>query len=200
MNKPDLLKPTLIAGLIAGIIVSIPILGGVLTCCVCIKFWAPGVLGVLLYNKAAKPLGYPVRAGDGALVGMVSGVFAGITHSIINVAKMAIVGNAAEQARIDEALAGLSPDQQWLADWIRGVLASSQSIGGMIIMLLIATFLFALFSAISGMVAAMVAGSKGRGPQGGSQWYPPSGSPSAPTTPHVPPEPPPSAFGPGGSA
>ena len=75
MNK---LKPALLGGLIVGILSAIPLLN---YCC-CIWGIGGGVLAGFLYIKSA-PI--PVRVGEGAVVGVLTGIVGAVLYFIIGV-------------------------------------------------------------------------------------------------------------------
>jgi hypothetical protein len=75
MNK---LKPALLGGLIVGVLSSIPVLN---YCCL---IWSigGGVLAGFLYIKSSP---VPVKIGEGALIGVLSGIIGAILYFIIGV-------------------------------------------------------------------------------------------------------------------
>jgi len=75
MNK---LKPALLGGLIAGVLSSIPLLN---YCC-CIWAIGGGALAGFLYIKSSP---VPVKIGEGAVVGVLSGIIGAVLYCIIGV-------------------------------------------------------------------------------------------------------------------
>src|ERR1041384_3316047 len=75
MNK---LKPALLGGLIVGVLTSIPILN---YCC-CIWGIGGGALAGFLYIKSSPA---PVKVGEGAVIGVLSGIIGAILYFIIGV-------------------------------------------------------------------------------------------------------------------
>ena len=75
MNK---LKPALLGGLIVGVLSSIPLLN---YCC-CIWGIGGGALAGFLYIKSSP---VPVKVGEGAVVGVLSGIIGAILYWIIGV-------------------------------------------------------------------------------------------------------------------
>jgi hypothetical protein len=75
MNK---LKPALLGGLIVGILSSIPLLN---YCC-CIWGIGGGVLAGFLYIKSSP---VPVKVGEGAVIGLLSGIIGAVLYGIIGV-------------------------------------------------------------------------------------------------------------------
>jgi len=75
MNK---LKPALLGGLIVGILSSIPLLN---YCC-CIWGIGGGALAGFLYIKSSP---VPVKVGEGAVIGLLSGIIGAVLYFIIGV-------------------------------------------------------------------------------------------------------------------
>ena len=90
MNK---LKPALLGGLIVGILSAIPFLN---YCC-CIWGIGGGVLAGFLYIKSA-PI--PVKVGEGAVVGVLTGIVGAILYFIISVP----IGYFLSSAQLEETL------------------------------------------------------------------------------------------------
>ena len=90
MNK---LKPALLGGLIVGILSAIPFLN---YCC-CIWAIGGGVLAGFLYIKSS-PL--PVKVGEGAVVGVLTGIVGAILYFIISVP----IGYFLSSAQLEETL------------------------------------------------------------------------------------------------
>ncbi len=80
---PSMLKPTLIAGVITGVVASIPVLGDVTMMMCCAPVIGCGFLASYLYSKDCRGTGAPFRAGRGALVGWVSGVWFTLISSFL---------------------------------------------------------------------------------------------------------------------
>ena len=75
MNK---LKPAILGGLIVGILSSIPLLN---YCC-CIWGIGGGVLAGFLYIKSSA---VPVKVGEGAVIGVLTGIIGAVLYCIIGV-------------------------------------------------------------------------------------------------------------------
>ena len=90
MNK---LKPALLGGLIVGILSAIPFLN---YCC-CIWGIGGGLLAGMLYIK---PAPIPVKVGEGAVVGVLTGIVGAILYFFISVP----IGYFFSGAQIEEAL------------------------------------------------------------------------------------------------
>ncbi len=78
-QKPSIVKPVIIGGIVGGVLGMIP---GVWTCncCCCLWFAVAGVISVLIYRAMAP---YSLTAGMGSLLGLSSGLVAGIVSSLV---------------------------------------------------------------------------------------------------------------------
>ncbi len=90
MNK---LKPALLGGLIVGILSAIPFLN---YCC-CIWAIGGGVLAGFLYIKSS-PI--PVKVGEGAVVGVLTGIVGAVLYFLISVP----IGYFLSSAQLEETL------------------------------------------------------------------------------------------------
>lgn len=77
-QKPSILKPVIIGGIVGGILGVIPMISS-LNCCCCMWFALGGVIAVLIYRTTV-PYGF--SAGMGALLGLVSGLVSGIITGV----------------------------------------------------------------------------------------------------------------------
>ncbi len=87
------LKPALLGGLIVGVLSAIPL---VQYCC-CIWGIGGGALAAFLYIKSST---VPVKTGDGAIVGALSGVIGGIIYLIIGLPIAIFFGMAAMEDQL----------------------------------------------------------------------------------------------------
>jgi hypothetical protein len=86
MNK---LKPALLGGLITGILSVIPVVS---SCC-CIWAALGGLLATFLYIRSAP---VPVSTGDGAVVGLLSGVLGSVIYLVIGLPLNLALGTGAQ--------------------------------------------------------------------------------------------------------
>jgi len=121
MNK---LKPALLGGLIVGVLSAIPLLN---YCC-CIWGIGGGVLAGFLYIKSA-PI--PVKVGEGAVIGVLTGVVGAVLYFIIGVPLAYFISGA----NLEETLARMNVQ---LPAGVSGLLlfALSGLIGGIVLLCL----------------------------------------------------------------
>jgi hypothetical protein len=87
------IKPALLGGLVTGILSVIPFVS---TCC-CVWAILGGMLACFLYIRSSA---VPVSTGDGAVIGILSGVFGSLIYVIIAIPMMLIFG----MAQMEEAI------------------------------------------------------------------------------------------------
>ena len=106
-RKPDLWTPALIGGTFLGVTSAIPILE-YLNCACCMLVIGGGLLSSYLYLKRYPPELPPVTYGEGALLGLLTGVVGGVVWTLVGVPlqyiKMQLGTGVDELAQIQEAL------------------------------------------------------------------------------------------------
>src|SRR5437868_7820904 len=82
------LKPAIIGGIVVGLLSAIPFVNIVNICCC---FWAilGGAIATYLYIKGSPA---PVKAGDGAVMGLMSGVVGALIYIVIGIPLGFLVG------------------------------------------------------------------------------------------------------------
>ena len=90
------LKPALLGGLVTGILSVIPFVS---TCC-CVWAILGGMLACFLYIKSSA---VPVATGEGAIIGILSGLFASLIYLIIGLPIALIFGVAQMEEAIRRA-------------------------------------------------------------------------------------------------
>lgn len=196
MQKPDLLRPTLIGGTVFGLASSIPGIN-LGNCCCCLWLFAAGWLATLLYARAGRAGGYAIKPSDGALVGLIAGLFGGFVSSILETLLRLMFGDRLRQLALSWLdNASIPPELQDSLQMFRQALEQEQgaleSLVSLVVSLLGNLFFFALFSTIAGTLTALIL-AKGPGtaappsiPGGGTAtpspggWRPPSPPPPAP--------------------
>lgn len=85
-EKPDILKASLIAGAVAGLLSGLPLIG-VVNLCFCLWIILGGILSSYILTSGFPQ---PVKSGDHAISGLLTGIFAAILSFIVSLPFMAI--------------------------------------------------------------------------------------------------------------
>lgn len=176
---PSKVKPALIAGVACGVASSIPIVNCINVCC-CALIIGGGFLAAFLYLKEAPPTA-AAPYGDGAVLGLLAGVFGALTATVIGIPLrllMMRIGFQPDMAQLEEALqnADLPPQalefiQQFLSGGGLGLFA-------ILISLITSLIIYSIFGLVGGIIGVAVLHKKqlGAGPVGGSAPPPPPGA------------------------
>jgi len=156
-QRPSMLTPALLGGAVAGILSGLPFLN-----CLCC-FWIIGGAMLAAY-LLARESPVSLTAGDGAVVGALSGMAAAVVDSLVGLPLRGI--NLAVMRRMFERLAEFAEEmpsgwQSWL----------DRSAGGFsapwfFLSLFITAAVFAAVGALGGVIGASLFGRKPRPPQG----------------------------------
>jgi len=175
------MTPALLAGLLLGVLSSLPIVSAG-NCCCGLWFVTTGMLAAWLMQQN-QPL--PITIGDGALAGLAAGVVGTVVWAILFVPMQAITGVWQRRfaERILESTADIPPN-------LREMLEASQGPGRLVIGLVIGFVLMLViggaFTTLGGLLGALLF--KKNAPE------PPVGPPTPPSfmpPPLAPPPPPP---------
>ena len=156
---PAMMKPTLIAGVITGVIVSIPVLGGLTMVACCAPVIGCGFLAAYLYSKDCRGAGAPFRAGRGALVGWVSGVWFSITVTVVGGAIGMLLSSGdpfADAIEKAEKSPGMTPEGMEALEKIIGYLQDTPMIVLALVGLLFYLIIASIFATIGGAIGGAV--------------------------------------------
>jgi len=157
-QKPDMFKPALIGGLIIGLLSGLPVIQlGNCFCCLWVIVGA--MFAAYLFSKEAK---ISLKAGDGAIVGMFSGIIGAIISSLINLPFRAL--NQQIVARFLERLpeyGGEFPQDMNL--WLKR--GAEFSLPMFMLGLVISVIIYALFGALGGIIGTSLFGKKKTTPE-----------------------------------
>ena len=151
MDNPKV-KPALIAGSIFGVLAVVPIVSYVNTLC-CALYIGGGVLAVYLWLKdIPRPDAKP--SGDGTVLGVLTGLFGAVAQTVVG-SILRAMGVGAEQmhaARQQMAEAGIE-----LPPLVMDLMGmSGLSVGSVLIGLIGAAILFAIFGAVGGLIGVAI--------------------------------------------
>ena len=149
------LKPAIIGGIVVGLLSAIPFVNIVNVCCC---FWAilGGALATYMYIKASPN---PVKAGDGAVLGLLAGVVGALIYIVIGI-PLGIVMGKTMIGLISGFMESVDPRQ---AEMMRAQMAA-QTIVTQILRGLFSAFLLLIFSTIGGLLGVPIFEKRKGGP------------------------------------
>jgi hypothetical protein len=159
------LQPALLGGAVLGVLSALPVVN-VANCC-CIWIVTGGVLAAWLLQQG-QPL--PITPGDGAIVGLLAGVFGALVWAVLYVPIRALTGSL-QQRMIERALENASDLPPALLPMLERAQHEGAGLVAFVLGFLFRLVLCATFSTLGGLVGAMLVARK------------------APVTPDVPPPP-----------
>jgi hypothetical protein len=166
-QKPSIFTPALIGGAVAGILSGIPFLN----CLCCLWIIGGAILAAYLLSKDSP---VTMTAGDGALVGAFTGLFAAIVHALISIPLKAL--NIVFFRRLLEKLSEYTQDiGDWRQWFDRGT--GPVSISWFLLGLIITAAIFAVLGALGGIIGTGLFGKKTPPP---AQPQPPQAAPPQP--------------------
>jgi len=149
MNGNAMLKPALMGGLVMGVLSALPgvSLGN---CCCCAWLVTGGLVAAYLLQSNTPQ---PIALGDGALVGLLAGLFGAVVNMIVSVPMNILTGPF--QQRLFQRIAESQPD---LPDNVRQMVDNmgmgAMSIAGTIMAFFMMLVLGAVFSSLGGLLGA----------------------------------------------
>ena len=148
--SPNKLQPALLGGAVLGVLSALPFIN--LANCCCIWFITGGVLAAYLMQQNYPA---PVSAGDGAMVGLLAGVFGAIVATIVSIPLRLIAGpmQGALISRALEHAENMPPETRAFLE--------KMGHGGAGVVVLLMGFLFHLvlgciFATLGGLLGAMM--------------------------------------------
>lgn len=158
MEKPDLLKPALISGIIFGVASAIPIVG-MLNCFCCALVFACGILAAFLLIKESP---VPILYGSGALVGLLAGVFGAFSSTIVSTLIELSFGRTFKEMalRILENVSASVPPE--VMQIVQTELQKEFTVSDMILGLFLWLVIFGVFSTLGGILGVALFRKKGK--------------------------------------
>jgi hypothetical protein len=173
-KKPEYLVPALIAGAAAGVLSAVPFVN--LVNCLCC-FWILGA-GVLAAALLSRDTGAALTAGDGAIVGALTGIFAAVVSAVVRIPfrsiELSLASRWADFARSMSKGGGLPA---WLQNLTEQKAPLPTASWLFIFSLFFSAVIFTVFGVLGGIIGISVFRRRNAPPaQGASQG--PSGGPS----------------------
>jgi hypothetical protein len=152
---PSKLQPALLGGVAIGVLSALPVISIGNFCC-CAWVVAGGVLAAYLMQQNHPA---PVNAGDGALVGLMAGVFGAVIGSVLSIGVSMALGPFQSQA-IDwilDSSRDLPPEARSALEEIRGGMMGGALAGvGFLLMLMFSLVIYAIFGMLGGLLGAVM--------------------------------------------
>ncbi len=171
-QRPQVIMPALIGGVVAGVLSGIPILN-----CLCCLWIIGGAM--LSAHLLARESPVSLKAGDGAVVGVLAGIFAAVTDTLVSIPLRPV--NEAVARRFLERLtefAGEGMPSGWESWFDQDVTGTGLPM--FLISLFIMAAIFAALGALGGVLGASLFGKKPAPPAASAPYPPPPPPPAAP--------------------
>lgn len=157
MNEatPSKLMPALIGGASWGVASALPVVGAV-NCACCALVIGGGVLAAFLWLKEVPPT-YQASYGDGASLGVVTGVFGAVVVTILT-ALVQLVGLGGA-AQLEQAMSQLRETQDIppeVEELVNALTSGTVSVGLILILIILWLVLGILFSIVGGIVGIAI--------------------------------------------
>jgi hypothetical protein len=151
-QKPEYLVPALIAGAAAGVLSGTPFA----SCLCCLWIICGGAMAAhLLVKKTPGPL----TAGDGALVGALTGIVASIVDNVMGIPLRGV--NEAFIRRLTKSLTQFASQMpSWWHDWVERGTPSGFSPATFLLGLFITAAVFAVLGILGGVIGISIFGRK----------------------------------------
>jgi hypothetical protein len=150
------LKPAIIGGIVVGLLSAIPFVNFVNICC-CLWAILGGILATYLYIKASPT---PVKAGDGAVLGLLAGVVGALIYIVIGI-PLGYVMSRTMMSVLSGMMESVDPRQ---AENFRIQAEAGQNIVTHILRGLFSAFLLLIFSTLGGLLGVPIFEKRKGGP------------------------------------
>ena len=152
---PAKLQPALLGGLAIGVLTSLPVVNIVnLCCCAWVVFGGALAAYMMQQNHPA-----PVNAGDGAIVGLMSGAVGAVIGSIISIPIAMAMGpyQVEMMERILESSRDLPPEvRAWFEQWRSGMMTGAAIGIGFIFSVIFSLVVYSIFGLFGGLLGALM--------------------------------------------
>lgn len=158
----DFIQPALAGGMFLGVLSTLPFISAA-NCLCCMWVLCGGGIGALLLLKQ-RPTG--ITYGDGAFVGVLSGLFGAVIGTIVHIPVQIIMSRMmqSQQQQIEEAFRQLGLEGP-MRDWGMRILSGEISVGTILVFFFMNLLMWSLFAMIGGILTVAIM--KKRAQQGG---------------------------------
>jgi hypothetical protein len=149
MNGNAMLKPALMGALVMGVLSALP--GVSLGNCCCCAWLVTGGFVAAYVLQSGTP--QPITMGDGALVGLLAGLFGAVVNMVVSVPMNLLTGPF--QQRLFQRFADSQPDlPENLRQMVDSMGVGALSVAGTIVAFFMMLILGAVFSSLGGLLGA----------------------------------------------
>jgi len=148
--SPNKLQPALLGGAVLGVLSALPFIG--LANCCCIWFITGGVLAAYLMQQNHPA---PVAAGDGAMVGLLAGVFGAIIATIVSI-PLALIAGPFQQAMLSRMIEHARDMPPEARTWLESMAHGGLGVAVLLMKFLINLVLGCVFGTLGGLLGAMM--------------------------------------------
>lgn len=181
--SPSMLKPALLVGVVCGVVGAIPYLR-LLNCVCCLPAVLFGLLAAYMVSREQARSGGRFNLGHGALVGLLTGLFYGVTVAIVGAVFDATLSAPDTRAMLNwlRSMPNLPPQSQTALDQALQD-AGHFSVGRFVLGLFLGTAVYAAFATLGGLIGGALFKRQTPGPAGPSagttSMWPAGGGPSS---------------------
>jgi hypothetical protein len=153
--SPSKLQPALLGGVAIGVLSALPVVNLVNACCCAWVIFGGGLAAYLMQQNYPAP----ITAGDGAIVGLLAGIFGAVVGSVLSIPIAMAVGpfQAEMLERMLENARDMPPEVRELFERMSTGAAGTAMLGvAFIASLLFALFFYSIFGLLGGVLGAMV--------------------------------------------
>ena len=157
-QQPPILMPTLVSGVGAGVVTSIPILGGILLCACCAPMIGAGFVAAYLYSRRCQQARVEFRAGRGAFLGLVTSLFFALTSAVLSAGlRIAMPGPGMDEIRRQiEANPQMTEEALEMSEKVLQFVEQASPVFILLLSFLFLLVLAAIFSTIGGAIGGAV--------------------------------------------
>lgn len=160
--EPSMLKPALIGGGIAGVVLNLPGLSLIVSCTCCLIVMSGGFLAAYLQSQQCRAVGAPFGPSSGALVGLIAGPVYGVAGALTGTLMGKIFGFPFYRALIEAMteFAQEMPDSDQLIDTLdqlrEGLDEQAFGVFALIYKVFMGILVGALFCTLGGVIGGAV--------------------------------------------
>lgn len=190
---PAKLQPAILGGIVTGVLSVLPFVSLFNACCCGWVIFGGALAAYLMQQRHLAP----ITAGDGALVGLLSGVVGAVVFTLLSIPLTMMMGpfQAQMMERVLENARDLPPEWRSILEGMRGGAGIGVGIIGLILSFFMMLCVGSVFGLIGGLLGALLfrKNEPPPPPPPAGGFTPPTFTPPSFTPPAPPPLPPPSA-------